>query len=47
MDQIWMRINELAEANNGFVRTAQVARLTIFDIIESKETVHTELYNDI
>ena len=29
MDQIWMRINELAEANNGFVRTAQVEELGI------------------
>ncbi len=29
MDQIWTRINELAEANNGFVRTAQVEALGI------------------
>lgn len=29
MDQIWMKINELAEANNGFVRTAQVEELGI------------------
>lgn len=29
MDRIWMRINELAEANNGFVRTAQVEELGI------------------
>ena len=29
MDQIWMRINELAEANNGFIRTAQVEELGI------------------
>ncbi|MBO5069799.1 MAG: type IV toxin-antitoxin system AbiEi family antitoxin domain-containing protein [Roseburia sp.] len=24
MDQIWMRIKEVAEANNGFIKTAQV-----------------------
>ena len=29
MDQIWLRINEFAEANNGFVRTAKVEELGI------------------
>lgn len=26
MDQIWMKLNELAETNNGFFRTAQVEK---------------------
>ena len=29
MDQIWMKLNELAEINNGFFRTAQVEKIGI------------------
>lgn len=29
MDQIWMKLNELAETNNGFFRTAQVEKIGI------------------
>ena len=29
MDQIWMRIKEVAETNNGFIKTAQVEGLGI------------------
>lgn len=29
MDQIWMKLNELAETNNGFFRTAQVEKIRI------------------